>query len=222
MPRRSVLSTSDRAALLAPPVEDVDRIRLYTFSETDLALIRQRRGEANRLGFAVQLCLLRYPGTALEPEETVDAALVGWVATTLWLDPERLGALRHSRHDATPAPSAAARLPRAERVRPCRLARACRRARRRRAAERQGPGARRARLCLAAAATDRGAAAALRRSGVLAGDLPGQPRALRPVDHGPRRRSSGSPRRAPHDPARRVGHLADLGCAAHRRSRTRA
>jgi len=94
-----VLSASDRAALLAPPAEDVDRIRLYTFSETDLALIRQRRGEANRLGFAVQLCLLRYPGTALEPEETVDAALVGWVATTLWLDPEVWG--RYAARDPT-------------------------------------------------------------------------------------------------------------------------
>lgn len=87
MPRRSVLSASDCAVLLAPPTEDVDRIRLYTFSETDLALIRQRRGEANRLGFAVQLCLLRYPGTALAPEEPVDEALIGWIAATLWLDP---------------------------------------------------------------------------------------------------------------------------------------
>ncbi|MEO6878613.1 MAG: DUF4158 domain-containing protein, partial [Gemmatimonadaceae bacterium] len=34
-------------------------IRHYTFSEADLSLIRQRRGDANRLGAAVQLCLLR-------------------------------------------------------------------------------------------------------------------------------------------------------------------
>ena len=86
MPRRSVLSPADRATLLAPPDNDGERIRLYTFTETDLALIRQRRGEANRLGFAVQLCLLRYPGAALLPGQTVDEALIGWVAGTLWLD----------------------------------------------------------------------------------------------------------------------------------------
>lgn len=87
MPRRSVLSAPDRAALLACPDEDAERIRLYTFSETDLALIRQRRGDANRLGFAVQLALLRYPGVALAPDQAVDDALVRWVASTLWLDP---------------------------------------------------------------------------------------------------------------------------------------
>ncbi|MGR9727026.1 DUF4158 domain-containing protein, partial [Escherichia coli] len=40
-------------------------LRYYTFNDSDLSLIRQRRGDANRLGFAVQLCLLRYPGYAL-------------------------------------------------------------------------------------------------------------------------------------------------------------
>src|SRR3546814_9584875 len=46
-----------------------DLIRYYTFNDSDLSLIRQRRGDANRLGFAVQLCLLRYPGYALRSEE---------------------------------------------------------------------------------------------------------------------------------------------------------
>jgi hypothetical protein len=36
-------------------------IRHYTFSETDLSVIRQRRGDANRLGFAVQLVLPALP-----------------------------------------------------------------------------------------------------------------------------------------------------------------
>jgi len=63
MPRRSVLTASDRDALLSLPDNEGDLIRYYSFSETDLALIRSRRGDANRFGFAVQLCLLRYPGT---------------------------------------------------------------------------------------------------------------------------------------------------------------
>ncbi|KPY25511.1 TnpA transposase [Pseudomonas syringae pv. papulans] len=62
MPRRSILSASERDTLLALPDSQDDLIRYYTFNESDLSLIRQRRGDANRLGFAVQLCLLRYPG----------------------------------------------------------------------------------------------------------------------------------------------------------------
>jgi hypothetical protein len=65
MPRRSILSASERDSLLALPAARDDLIRYYTFSESDLALIRQHRGDANRLGFAVQLAYMRYPGVVL-------------------------------------------------------------------------------------------------------------------------------------------------------------
>lgn len=59
MPRRSILSATERDSLLALPQSQDDLIQHYSFTESDLSLIRQRRGDANRLGFAVQLCLLR-------------------------------------------------------------------------------------------------------------------------------------------------------------------
>ncbi len=62
MPRRSILSAAERSSLFALPVGRDDLIRHYTLNEFDRSLVRQRRGEANRLGFAIQLCLLRYPG----------------------------------------------------------------------------------------------------------------------------------------------------------------
>jgi hypothetical protein len=65
MPRRSILSAAERERLLAVPDTPEDLIRHYTLSEADLAIIRQRRGPANRLGFAVQLCYLRFPGIIL-------------------------------------------------------------------------------------------------------------------------------------------------------------
>ena len=55
MPRRSILSTSERDGLLALPDTQDELIRHYTFNDNDLALIRQRCGDANRLGFAVQM-----------------------------------------------------------------------------------------------------------------------------------------------------------------------
>jgi len=70
MPRRSILSTAERESLLALPDAEAQLIRYYTFSEHELAIIRQHRGGANRLGFAVQLCYMRYPGVALGAGET--------------------------------------------------------------------------------------------------------------------------------------------------------
>ena len=55
MPRRSVMTPAERAGLLAFPNTDDAFVRYHTFSESDLAAIRQRRGKHNRLGFAVQL-----------------------------------------------------------------------------------------------------------------------------------------------------------------------
>ena len=55
MPRRSVMTPAERAGLLAFPNTDDAFVRYYTFSECDLAAIRQRRGKHNRLGFEVQL-----------------------------------------------------------------------------------------------------------------------------------------------------------------------
>lgn len=86
MPRRSILLASERDTLLALPDSQDDLIRYYTFNESDLSLIRQRRGDANRLGFAVQLCLLRYPGYALASDSVLAASIKqGTVTASLML-----------------------------------------------------------------------------------------------------------------------------------------
>jgi TnpA family transposase len=83
MPRRSILSSAERETLLALPDTKDDLIRHYTFSETDLSLIRQRRGPANRLGFAVQLCYLRFPGIILGIDQLPFPLLLKLVADQL-------------------------------------------------------------------------------------------------------------------------------------------
>jgi TnpA family transposase len=62
MPRRQILSESERADLLSLPQTQQELIQLFAFSEPDKSVISQHRGAANRLGFAVQLCYMRYPG----------------------------------------------------------------------------------------------------------------------------------------------------------------
>lgn len=85
MPRRSILCLTERESLLALPNAEDEFIRYYTFSESDLSLIRLRRGDANRLGVAVQLCLLRFPGQGLLPSTIVPTPLLQWIAKQLEL-----------------------------------------------------------------------------------------------------------------------------------------
>jgi TnpA family transposase len=86
MPRRLSLSANEQANLLNLPEGEENLIRYYSFNESDLALIRQRRGEANRLGFAVQLCLLRYPGHSLANDTVVKESVIEWVSRSIQVD----------------------------------------------------------------------------------------------------------------------------------------
>jgi TnpA family transposase len=61
--------------------------RYYTFSDDDLTLIKQRRRNHNRLGFAVQLAYLRFPGRTWAANEEVSPLLVSYVASQLKVNP---------------------------------------------------------------------------------------------------------------------------------------
>jgi len=91
MPRRSLLSAAERESLLAMPDTKDDLIRHYTFNDTDLSIIRQRRGSANRLGFAVQLCYLRFPGIVLGVDQSPSLPLLKLVADQLKVGVESWG-----------------------------------------------------------------------------------------------------------------------------------
>jgi len=88
MPRRRILSDIERNDLLAIPEIQDDLIRLYTLSELDISLISQySRGIENRLGFAVQLCYMRYPGIILPVGQRPDFLLLKIVCTQLAIEP---------------------------------------------------------------------------------------------------------------------------------------
>ena len=83
MARRQLLTDEERTALLGIPADPDALARLFTPSRADRALVAERRGDANRLGCAVQLALLRHPGTALAYLDQKVDALVGWMARHL-------------------------------------------------------------------------------------------------------------------------------------------
>jgi hypothetical protein len=87
MPRREALSAVQKAALTAPSTSPEDLIQHYTLSEPELALIRQRRGDHNRLGFAVQICYLRYPGIALGPDVQPPESILKYIGKQLNIKP---------------------------------------------------------------------------------------------------------------------------------------
>jgi TnpA family transposase len=86
VPRRSLLSSAERQSLLSYPDCEEELIRHYTLSDADRSLIRQRRGNSNRLGIAVQMCLLRFPGQGLLPEADVPSFLLQWIGKQTGVD----------------------------------------------------------------------------------------------------------------------------------------
>ena len=90
MARRTLLTATQRAALLALPVEQHELARFWTLSEPELAFLSRRRRDRNRLGVALQLCALRYPGRLLHPAEVIPAASTAFVAEQLGMAPDAL------------------------------------------------------------------------------------------------------------------------------------
>ena len=90
MPRRRAITDAQLDALIALPTVEPDLIRHYTLSPADLAVIARRRRPHNRLGFALQLCALRYPGRPLRPGEVVPRDVLVFVADQLDLPPDVL------------------------------------------------------------------------------------------------------------------------------------
>ena len=80
MARRALLKEHERKTLFDIPVDEDSLISHYSLSPADLLEIQLRRREHNQLGFAIQLCLMRYPGRALLANEVPPKAMLDYVA----------------------------------------------------------------------------------------------------------------------------------------------
>jgi TnpA family transposase len=88
MKKHEILSPQSRAILFDPPTDPAAIVRHYTLSPDDLALISRRRRAANRLGFAVHLVYLRFPGRTLGIEEIPPADVLAFIAGQLGVERE--------------------------------------------------------------------------------------------------------------------------------------
>jgi hypothetical protein len=87
---RQRLSAAQIAELYDPPTEGRDLVRHFTLSDADLAANRRCRGEPNRLGQALMLCYLRYPGRPLRAGERPPAALLAFIADQIDVSPDAI------------------------------------------------------------------------------------------------------------------------------------
>jgi hypothetical protein len=85
--RRTILKAQDRRQLFDIPADEDSLIRHYSLSAADRLEIDLRRREHNRLGFAVQLCVMRHPGRVLAAGEIPPRAMLKYVADQIGADP---------------------------------------------------------------------------------------------------------------------------------------
>jgi TnpA family transposase len=90
--RRQQLSDAQIVAMFDPPTEQRDLVRHYTLSDADRASIRRCRGDHNRLGHALMLCYLRYPGRPLRTGERPPDQLLAFVAEQIDVLPASIDA----------------------------------------------------------------------------------------------------------------------------------
>ncbi|TKB29375.1 MAG: DUF4158 domain-containing protein, partial [Mesorhizobium sp.] len=87
MARRKILKAPDRRELFDIPADEDSLIRHYSLSAADRLEIDLRRREHNKLGFAVQLCVMRHPGRVLAAGENPPRAMLKYVADQIGAAP---------------------------------------------------------------------------------------------------------------------------------------
>ena len=71
MAHRTILTERQRSALFDLPTDETVMLRHYTLADDDIEHINERRRPENKVGFALQLCALRYPGRLLLSGEVI-------------------------------------------------------------------------------------------------------------------------------------------------------
>ena len=92
MPARVTMTERQRGALLALPATEDEVVRHHSLGPDDLAAIAEARTPETRLGYALQLCCLRYPGRHLRHGETLPAIMLDHIAEQIGVEADILAA----------------------------------------------------------------------------------------------------------------------------------
>jgi TnpA family transposase len=81
------MTERERVALLTLPADEETVVRVHTLNAEELAGVATARTAETRLGYALQLCSLRYPGRHLRRGEVIPAAMLEHITDQLGVDP---------------------------------------------------------------------------------------------------------------------------------------
>jgi TnpA family transposase len=90
VPRRHILTDRQRADLFDLPTDESLLLHHYTLADDDIEHIHERRRPENRIGFALQLCALRYPGRLLSHGEVIPEKMLHFIGAQLGITGEAL------------------------------------------------------------------------------------------------------------------------------------
>lgn len=102
MAHRTILSERQRAILFDLPTDELTLVQHYTLADEDLEQIAERRRSENKIGFALQLCALRYPGRLLMSGEVIPLEVLTFLAVQIGIKASDLvgyAVRRQTRHE---------------------------------------------------------------------------------------------------------------------------
>src|SRR5271156_57265 len=94
MARRRLLSDDQMAPFWAWASDQRGIVQHYTLTRADLELVDKKRAGANRLGFALLLCVMRFPGRILDVGETPSADVLAFIAEQVAVPASEFAAYR--------------------------------------------------------------------------------------------------------------------------------
>lgn len=87
---RELFSKEQRKLFMKYPEDEWTIESYYTFSKYDLEIIMKHRKEENKLGFAIQLAALRYPGWSYSSNKTIPIEIIQYIANQVCTVPKAL------------------------------------------------------------------------------------------------------------------------------------
>ena len=88
---RELLTPEQRQSFMQIPEDEWILGTYFTFSKRDLEIVNKRRREENRLGFAVQVAILRYPGWPYTHIKSIPDSVIQYISKQIGASPSSLG-----------------------------------------------------------------------------------------------------------------------------------
>jgi TnpA family transposase len=89
---RELLTPEQRLEFMSVP-DSISEYELgihYTLSSLDIEMIKRRRRDHNKLGFALQLCVLRFPGWTLSDVHHIPDSVLEYIAKQLEINSKEI------------------------------------------------------------------------------------------------------------------------------------